>query len=109
MLNPTTRRLVAALLLGPGLAIAGVVANVATAKADVIQEDDPRWDCRTMGDLVCGPTNSQGVAPGLYAAGRLAQPWPTVTTCSPEPIFGVLLSCDTAPVNPRFVHLGGAR
>ncbi len=22
----------------------------------VITEDDPRWDCRTMGNLTCGPT-----------------------------------------------------
>jgi hypothetical protein len=21
----------------------------------VIQEDDPRWDCRTMGNRICGP------------------------------------------------------
>lgn len=21
---------------------------------DVIQEDDPRWDCRTMGNRICG-------------------------------------------------------
>lgn len=24
------------------------------AETPVIQEDDPRWDCRTMGNRVCG-------------------------------------------------------
>jgi hypothetical protein len=31
-----------------------------------IQEDDPRWDCRTMGNRICGEGNSEGVAPGYY-------------------------------------------
>jgi hypothetical protein len=30
-------------------------------------EDDPAWDCRTMGDHVCGPDNSQGVEAGVYS------------------------------------------
>ena len=24
-----------------------------------IEEDDPRWDCQTMGNKVCGPTEEQ--------------------------------------------------
>jgi len=31
-----------------------------------IEEDDPRWDCRTMGNRECGPGNAQGVPPGDY-------------------------------------------
>lgn len=27
------------------------------AAALTITEDDPRWDCRTMGNFVCGPLN----------------------------------------------------
>ena len=23
----------------------------------IVMEDDPRWDCRTMGNRVCGPAN----------------------------------------------------
>lgn len=23
-----------------------------------VEEDDPRWDCRTMGNQICGPTQS---------------------------------------------------
>jgi hypothetical protein len=33
-----------------------------------IEEDDPRWDCRTMGNRECGPDNAQGVP------GRRLQP-----------------------------------
>ncbi len=29
-------------------------------------EDSPEWDCRTDGNRVCGPANSQGVAAGRY-------------------------------------------
>ena len=48
---------------------------IAQAQAAPIQEDDPGWDCRTMGDLECGPTNAQGVAAGRYVDGRLVAPW----------------------------------
>lgn len=27
-----------------------------TDVTEVIEEDDPRWDCETMGNKVCGPT-----------------------------------------------------
>jgi len=30
-------------------------------------EDDPAFDCRTMGNHVCGPDNSQRVDPGVYS------------------------------------------
>jgi hypothetical protein len=75
------------------------------AVADPVTEDDPAWDCRTMGDQVCGPHNSQGLPPGLYdAQGRLVSPWPTITTCTlpPGALFDV---CDAYYVDPRFVHL----
>lgn len=35
--------------------------------APVIEEESPQWDCRTMGNLVCGPDNAQGVTPGDYS------------------------------------------
>lgn len=25
----------------------------------VITEDDPRWDCETMGNRICGPTTTE--------------------------------------------------
>jgi hypothetical protein len=32
-----------------------------------LEEDSPQWDCRTMGNLVCGAGNAQGTAPGDYS------------------------------------------
>ena len=39
----------------------------------VVLEDDPAWDCPTMGNLVCGVGNTQGVEPGFYG-GDPAEP-----------------------------------
>ena len=59
-----------------GVPLAGPTLAVAYATpAGQIQEDDPRWDCRTMGDLQCGPTNAQGVPAGRYEAGVLVVAW----------------------------------
>lgn len=30
------------------------------APVTVCQEDDPCWDCATMGNLICGPTQANG-------------------------------------------------
>ena len=32
-----------------------------------VAEDDPAFDCRTMGNLRCGIGNAQGVEPGGYS------------------------------------------
>lgn len=42
--------------------------------AATVQEDSPEWDCRTMGNQVCGPSNDQGMTAGQYANGALV-PW----------------------------------
>lgn len=57
-----------------GVPLAGPTIAIAHAQP-AIQEDDPRWDCRTMGDLECGPTNAQGVPASRYQAGVLVQAW----------------------------------
>lgn len=58
-------------LVGPTIAI-----SHATPSGQV-QEDDPGWDCRTMGDRRCGPTNTNLVAAGCYNdAAQLVAPWP---------------------------------
>lgn len=82
----TAKRLAFATGLALGLAI-GVPAGgwISEAHAAPITEDDPAWDCRTMGDLVCGPANGNGVAPGQYAGGALVKAWPTATVC-PHPV-----------------------
>jgi hypothetical protein len=42
-----------------------------------ITEDDPAWNCITDGNRVCGPANTNDVAPGCYDdAGSLVAPWP---------------------------------
>lgn len=67
-------------------------------------EDDPAFDCRIHGDLVCGPTNVQGVPAGLYSPdGVLIEPWPTVRSCH---TIGVITSCADVPVHRDQVHFG---
>lgn len=92
-------------------AVVGLLAGlpVPTAAAEpgpgpFITEDDPRWDCRVNGDQVCGPTNDQGVAPGLYdARAMLISAWPTVRTCRTF----VIVSCTDSYVSPQLVRLTG--
>lgn len=40
----------------------------------LILEDESGWDCRTMGNRICGPGNAQGVAPGYYGSKKHAPP-----------------------------------
>ena len=59
------------------LAALALVASVGTAQAHPgHQEDDPGWNCTVDGNHICGPGNSNGVAPGRYVDGALADPWP---------------------------------
>lgn len=72
-------------LMGAGLGIPFGGQLVATAQAaPVVQEDDPAWDCRLMGDAVCGPTNAQGVDAGLYRDGQLVAAWDPAWFGHPE-------------------------
>lgn len=59
-------------------------AAIAPAESAPIQEDDPGWDCRSMGDRVCGPTNVQGVPAGLYRGGQLVAVWDPAWFGRPE-------------------------
>lgn len=34
-----------------------VASQAISADSGTIEEDDPRWDCQTMGNRVCGPAN----------------------------------------------------
>lgn len=86
-------------------------AAITPAHADPIAEDDPAWDCRVNGNQVCGPDNSNHVAPGLYRAGRLASPWPTATLCDHPPTLPDLMlgtaNCRTEFIAPALVVLTG--
>ena len=49
-----------------GLAAIGAGAAVTPSvpqSVPQIQEDDPSWDCRTMGNRVCGPTYPAYLSP----------------------------------------------
>ncbi|CAA0136346.1 Uncharacterised protein [Mycolicibacterium vanbaalenii] len=73
------------LVLGAAFGVpAGGVLVASAQAAPVVQEDDPGWDCRTMGDRVCGPTNAQGVAAGLYRDGALVSAWDPAWYGHPE-------------------------
>lgn len=72
-------------LFGAGLGIPVGPAIIASAEAQpAVTEDDPGWDCRTNGDFVCGPTNAQGVAAGLYRDGALVAVWDPAWFGRPE-------------------------
>lgn len=88
-MNTTTRLRIGAAV--PFLATAVLVMPTATgpttvasaesarigAELGAVPEDDSAWDCRTMGDRVCGPTNSSGVDAGCYNdSGTMVAPWP---------------------------------
>lgn len=52
-------------IIGAGTVVAVTVALVGTlflsfpADPGIITEDDPRWDCATMGNRICGPVESE--------------------------------------------------
>lgn len=77
----------AGMLIGAALGLPigpAIIAQAQAAPAGQTQEDDPGWDCRTMGDRRCGPTNVQGVAAGCYAdTGALVAPWPCHVVVDP--------------------------
>lgn len=50
-----------------------------------VQEDDPGWDCITMGDRSCGPTNSNGFVAGCYDdTGAMVAAWPCHVVVNPD-------------------------
>jgi hypothetical protein len=68
---------------GAGLALGFAAAPHGTAHAEpapVIEEDSPQWDCRMMGNLICGPDNAQGEKPGDYSNPNC---WPGAIYCPP--------------------------
>ena len=65
----------------PGARLAAAPHGTAHAEpVPVIEEDSPHWECRTMGNLVCGPDNAQGVTPGDYSNPNR---WPGAIYCPP--------------------------
>lgn len=63
-------------------------APAPAAAPAAVQEDSPGFDCRTNGNRTCGPDNADGVVPGCYVDGQLAEPWSPAmygrwTNCGP--------------------------
>jgi hypothetical protein len=112
-MRPSTIRAFAAGVVTGATLVLGVAwgAGAAEAAPDLptapIQEDDPAWDCRVNGDQVCGPGNSNGVAPGLYEAGQLRSPWPTISECAAPFLAPWDTTCTVRYVDPAHVQLGG--
>ena len=82
-MNRTIALVVVKAALGAGLALGFAAAPHGMAHAKlgpVIEEDSPQWDCRTMGNLICGPDNAQGVTPGDYSNPNC---WPGAIYCPP--------------------------
>lgn len=55
-----------------------------TPEPEVIQEDDPRWDCATMGNKVCGPV-ADTPAPPAETAVRTADVAPLASVGAEQP------------------------
>lgn len=51
-----------------------------------ITEDDPRWNCTTMGNRICGPNNANGVTAGCYSDTGSAPVhlWPCHVVVNPD-------------------------
>lgn len=50
-----------------------------------VVEDDPAWDCTTMGNRICGPSNAQGAVAGCFdEGGVLVAPWPCTVVVNPD-------------------------
>lgn len=60
-------------------------------RAERIEEDDPRWDCATMGNKVCGPTSEQRAS---FAEANC--PLGTVAVAAPEYVESGAMECVSA-------------
>jgi len=47
----------------------------------------PKSSCATVGNHICGPRNSNGLAPGCYDRGRLVIPWTRYDRPSQDPLW----------------------
>jgi hypothetical protein len=83
-----------------GLLVAGIAsahdqpdARTPTAQIRAAsQEDSTGWNCTTMGNHVCGPTNTEGLRAGCYDDGVLVIPWTRYDNPKADPLYGRLTS-----------------
>lgn len=73
------------LALAAGTAVAAMLLASPNAHAAPVQEDDPGWNCVTMGNRICGPSNTNGVVAGCYSdTGTLVAEWPCRVEVNPD-------------------------
>lgn len=53
------------------LAVAALLISPIAHNGNGIQEDDPRWDCTTMGNFICGRIEGHSVVSQSDAPGRI--------------------------------------
>lgn len=63
-------------------------------------EDQPCWDCKTMGNLICGPVQAPTEAPTEAPAPMDTITAPIQPTASPEPAYTPPTQPYMAPVQP---------
>lgn len=96
---PVAQALPLAQSLPPVKASIPVIPVVPSAKpVTACMEDEPCWDCSTMGNLICGPITQQVTAPAQKPVAPVTAPV-KVTAPSIDPYSGVLdIPCKTGYV-----------
>lgn len=85
MINPTRFAFASGVFIGLLLGAGTGVAIADAAASPTVQEDDPAWDCVTMGNRICGPGNSNGVPAACYNdGGVIVAPWPCHIVINPD-------------------------
>ena len=58
--------------------------DIVPARVPIV-EDSVGWDCRTDGNRICGPDNSNALPAGCYNdAAALVAPWPCYIVVGPD-------------------------
>ena len=69
--------IVSATFVGMGASNAYPTPSVDDTPIVNVMEDNPNWDCVTMGNRVCGPDNVDDVPAGCYNDNEeMVAPWP---------------------------------
>lgn len=89
----------ALIVLGAGAGIAHLSTvdeptpnTPATVAAAPVHEEDPGFNCATMGNHVCGPDNREGIPAGCYDQGTLVVAWERYDDPAQDTLYGQLTS-----------------
>lgn len=93
-------------LVGASVASAPTtIGRLVPAASAPVAEDDPAWDCETMGNMQCGPvsvtavgTTDEGIAITLDTGDTVVIAWEVVEDCQPgkhgNPVVPLAAVCD---------------